>query len=95
MAALESGERDRAIKAATEQIVKQFGKGAIMRLGDRVRAVDGDVIPTGSLALDIALEHGQALGNGGGGFVLVQFDARSPYLFVLPQVVQQGPAAAA
>jgi recombination protein RecA len=50
-------ERERLLKAATEQIEKQFGKGAIMRLGDQVR--DGiDVIPTGSLSLDIALGVG-------------------------------------
>lgn len=48
-----------AIKIAMEQIEKQYGKGSIMRLGERV---DGkfkvDVIPTGSIALDLALGVG-------------------------------------
>jgi recombination protein RecA len=51
-------DREKALKAATEQIEKHFGKGAIMRLGDQARAVDSGVIPTGSLALDIALGVG-------------------------------------
>ena len=39
------------------QIEKQFGKGSVMKLGERV-AVDIDVIPTGSLTLDAALGIG-------------------------------------
>jgi len=58
MDATHPNERDRALEAATEQIKKQFGKGAIMRLGDRGMHVEGGVIPTGSLALDIALGIG-------------------------------------
>jgi recombination protein RecA len=58
MPAQAGDDKDRALKAATEQIEKQFGKGAIMRLGDQPRAVEGGVIPTGSLALDIALGVG-------------------------------------
>ena len=47
----------KALSAALGQIEKQFGKGAVMRMGDR--AVDViDVIPTGSLMLDIALGIG-------------------------------------
>lgn len=42
---------------AITQIEKQFGKGSVMKLGDRV-AVDIDVIPTGSLTLDAALGIG-------------------------------------
>jgi len=57
MPAHSTEERDRALRTATDQIEKQFGKGAIMRLGDRPRSVEG-VIPTGSLALDIALGVG-------------------------------------
>lgn len=49
--------RKRALSAALGQIEKQFGKGAVMRLGDSARE-DVDVIPTGSLALDIALGIG-------------------------------------
>lgn len=51
-------ERDRSLKLAQDQIVKQYGRGAIMRLGDQARDVEGGVIPTGSLALDIALGVG-------------------------------------
>ena len=51
-------ERDRALQIAQDQIEKQFGKGAVMRLGDQARQVEGGVIPTGSLALDIALGVG-------------------------------------
>lgn len=48
---------DKALDDALKQIEKQYGKGSIMRLGDRV-AVDVDVIPSGSLALDSALGVG-------------------------------------
>ena len=58
MSTLSSEEQERALKLATDQIEKQFGKGAIMRLGERARSVEGGVIPTGSLALDIALGVG-------------------------------------
>jgi recombination protein RecA len=50
-------ERDKALEAALSQIEKQFGKGAIMRLGENEHMRVG-VIPTGSLALDIALGIG-------------------------------------
>jgi len=50
-------EKDKAIDLAISQIERQFGKGSIMRLvGDNVMPVD--VIPTGSLALDLALGVG-------------------------------------
>jgi len=46
--------RDSALNRAVQQIEKQFGKGAVMKLdGDKPVAIDG--IPTGSLSLDIAL----------------------------------------
>ena len=52
-----NGERARAVDAAILQIEKQFGRGAIMRLGDRgAQAIE--VIPTGSVALDLALGVG-------------------------------------
>ena len=47
----------RALDAALGQIEKQFGKGSVMKLGDRA-AVDVAVIPTGSLTLDMALGIG-------------------------------------
>ena len=50
--------RKKALVAALSQIEKQFGKGSVMRLGDASQAMDFDVIPTGSLALDVALGVG-------------------------------------
>jgi recombination protein RecA len=50
-------EKDKALAAALAQIEKSFGKGSIMRLGERPN-VDVDVISTGSLGLDIALGVG-------------------------------------
>ncbi|NLY30750.1 MAG: recombinase RecA [Firmicutes bacterium] len=50
-------EKLKALDMALHQIEKQFGKGSIMRLGD-AKAVSMKVIPTGSLALDIALGVG-------------------------------------
>lgn len=49
--------KQRALAAALSQIEKQFGKGAIMRLGD-TQILDVDVVSTGSLGLDIALGIG-------------------------------------
>jgi recombination protein RecA len=48
----------KALGAALSQIEKQFGKGSVMRLGDVATVRDIEVIPTGSLALDIALGCG-------------------------------------
>src|SRR4051794_8324077 len=50
-------DREKALEAALAQIDKQFGKGSVMRLGDEVRAPI-EVIPTGSIALDLALGIG-------------------------------------
>src|SRR6202008_3623011 len=47
----------RALSSALSQTEKQFGKGAVMRMGDRTSDAI-DAIPTGSLALDIALGIG-------------------------------------
>lgn len=47
-------DKSKAVELAVTQIEKQFGKGSIMRLGANERVVDVPVIPTGSLALDIA-----------------------------------------
>lgn len=52
-----SADREKALEAALAQIDKQFGKGSIMRLGDEVRAPI-ETIPTGSIALDVALGIG-------------------------------------
>jgi recombination protein RecA len=50
--------RERALDLAVSQIEKQFGKGAIMKLGADVAPRDISVVPTGSLALDLALGVG-------------------------------------
>ena len=50
-------ERRKALDAAMAQIEKQFGQGAVMRLGDKAQ-VEIDTIPTGALTLDIALGIG-------------------------------------
>ncbi|HCK78836.1 MAG TPA: recombinase RecA [Actinobacteria bacterium] len=50
-------DRDKALEAALAQIDRQFGKGSVMRLGDEARA-PVEVIPTGSIALDVALGIG-------------------------------------
>lgn len=52
-------EKKKALGLAMTQIEKQFGKGAIMRLGDKGKVVEVDAIPTGSISLD------QAIGIGG------------------------------
>ncbi len=51
-------ERQRALDLALTQIEKQFGKGSIMRLGEATSRLAVDVIPTGALALDVALGVG-------------------------------------
>lgn len=51
-------DKARALDMALNQIEKQFGKGAVMRLGEDTVRLSQDVIPTGSLALDIALGVG-------------------------------------
>ncbi len=50
-------DRDKALDVALNQIDKQFGKGSVMRLGERA-ATPIEVIPTGSIALDVALGIG-------------------------------------
>ncbi len=52
-----NGDREKSLATALAQIEKQHGKGSVMRLGDEARAPI-DVIPTGSIALDIALGIG-------------------------------------
>ena len=50
--------RKKALVAALGQIEKQFGKGAVMRMGDATSVRDIDVVSTGSLSVDIALGIG-------------------------------------
>ncbi len=55
--ALEAGKQ-KAIDMALAQIEKQFGKGSIMKLGEQMARLNIEVIPTGSVALDVALGIG-------------------------------------
>ena len=50
-------DKKKAIDTAMAQIEKMYGKGSIMRFGDKAE-LNVDVIPTGSLALDVALGIG-------------------------------------
>lgn len=51
-------DKQKALDAALSQIEKQFGKGAVMKLGDDSAKMNVEVVPTGSLSLDIALGVG-------------------------------------
>lgn len=51
-------EKERALDLAINQIEKQYGIGSIMSLGERLAKVKVEVIPTGSLSLDLALGVG-------------------------------------
>ncbi len=51
-------DKKRALDAVTAQIERQFGKGAIMRYGDGTHPMNIEVIPTGAIALDLALGLG-------------------------------------
>ncbi len=53
-----SGDRQKVLEMALTQIEKQHGKGSIMRLGEAATKFNVDAIPTGALALDIALGIG-------------------------------------
>lgn len=54
---VDNSEKNKALDLAISQIEKQFGKGSIMRLGENFK-MNLDIIPTGSLDLDIALGIG-------------------------------------
>ena len=56
-AAAVATDKKKALETALAQIEKNYGKGAIMRLGDDI-AVNVEAIPTGSLSLDLALGIG-------------------------------------
>ncbi|GAA5105466.1 recombinase RecA [Bartonella jaculi] len=51
-------DKTKALDAALSQIERSFGKGSIMRLGQKEQVVEIETIPTGSLSLDIALGVG-------------------------------------
>ena len=56
--AISKEDRQKALDAALTHIEKQFGKGAVMKLGDPAAQMNVETIPTGSLSLDIALGLG-------------------------------------
>ena len=51
-------DKKKALDAAIAQIEKQYGKGSVMKLGDSAANMNVEVVPTGSLSLDIALGLG-------------------------------------
>lgn len=53
-----NGDKDLALKTAISQIEKDFGKGAIMKLGENTTDKNVEVVPTGSLSVDLALGVG-------------------------------------
>ncbi|MDE6743304.1 MAG: recombinase RecA [Lachnospiraceae bacterium] len=55
---MEREEKLKALEAAMMQVEKQYGKGAVMKLGDPASKLNVETIPTGSLSLDIALGLG-------------------------------------
>ncbi len=55
---MENEEKKKALEAALSQLEKQYGKGAVMRLGDPAAQMKVETIPTGSISLDIALGQG-------------------------------------
>ena len=59
-------EKEKALEAAISQIEKDFGKGAIMKLGEATESMHVEAVPTGSLSLDIALGVG-GIPKGGSG----------------------------
>ncbi len=58
LVAREDGDKQRALEAALAQIDRAFGKGSVMRLGDKGKIVEIESVPTGSLGLDMALGIG-------------------------------------
>ena len=55
---MEREDKIKALEAALTQIEKQYGKGAVMKLGDPASKMNVETIPTGSISLDIALGLG-------------------------------------
>ena len=59
---MEQSEKKKALEIAVAQIEKHFGKGSIMRLGDRA-AMAVEAISTGALTLDMAIGVGGEIGR--------------------------------
>ena len=60
--AVENNDKDKILSQVLSDIEKQFGKGAIMKLGSESH-LEVDSVPSGSLSLDIALGIGGSLGR--------------------------------
>src|SRR3954471_10803753 len=58
LVAKEDQDKQRALEAALSQIDRAFGKGSVMKLGEKGKIVEIESIPTGSLGLDLALGIG-------------------------------------
>src|SRR6202158_1248697 len=54
----EDGDKQRALEAALAQIDRAFGKGSVMKLGEKGKIVEIESVSTGSLGLDLALGIG-------------------------------------
>ncbi|HLK26526.1 MAG TPA: recombinase RecA [Caulobacteraceae bacterium] len=54
----DDADKQRALEAALAQIDRAFGKGSVMKLGDKGKVVEIEAVPTGSLGLDLALGIG-------------------------------------
>src|SRR5260221_8308486 len=83
-------DKTKALDAALSQIERAFGKGSIMRLGQREGVVETEVVSTGSLGLDIALGIG---GPPRGPGVEIYWPARFRKTTLAPHVVAQAPNA--
>jgi len=55
---MEKNDKLKALDAALAHIEKEYGKGAVMKLGDKGTTMDVETIPTGALSLDLALGLG-------------------------------------
>jgi len=54
----EESDKEQALKLAMMQVEKEYGKGSVMRLGDKKANLSIEVIPTGIYSLDLALGVG-------------------------------------
>ena len=60
----EDSDKKRALDAALSQIDRAFGKGSVMKLGEKGKVGEIEAIPTGSLGLDLALGQGTTVSFG-------------------------------
>ena len=72
-----AGDKEKALEAALVQIERQFGKGSVMRLGEETH-VPVEVIPTGSISLDVALGIGGCRAAASSRYTDLRAPARPP-----------------